>query len=72
MRTEVICINRNEIYSHHRKLTIGKKYLLRDNHSDGCSIYNIDGTSMGLYSKDLFMNLSEYRDKQINKIIKKD
>ncbi len=71
MRTEVICINRNEIYSHHRKLTIGKKYLIKYS-SNGYSVYSVDGTSMGLYSKDLFITLSEYRDKQIKKILKKD
>jgi len=71
---KVICIKRNEFYAHHRKLEIGKTYLLQENISgnlrpDSYYVKSLDGHRLGFYSKQLFMDLEEFRDNQINTIL---
>jgi hypothetical protein len=65
---KVICIKRNEFYAHHRKLEIGKTYLLQEN-MNGIYINSAYIQSLGFYPKDFFMSLEEFRDNQIDKIL---
>ena len=64
---KVICIK-----STNSKLEVGKTYLQTNNRLDVRStvfIQNLDGGYVGFYPKEYFMDLEEWREKQIDKIL---
>jgi hypothetical protein len=64
----VICIKRDDSFSHHRKLTIGGKYYCTELR-DALSIYDLNENRIGSYSKELFVDIDIYREQQINEIL---
>lgn len=65
---KVICIKSNN-----SNLEVGKTYLQTNNRLDARStvfIQNLDGGYLGFYPKEYFMTLEEWREKQINEILK--
>ena len=68
---KVICVKKSEIYEHHRKLQIGKQYLLQENF-DSVYIRNLDGSNLGFYPKDFFMCLDEWRNQKLNTLFDLD
>jgi hypothetical protein len=66
----VICINIDNRYKHHRKLKVGQKYLQRDTGLDSTwYIKELGGTSLGFFSRDLFITIDESRNNKINEIL---
>jgi hypothetical protein len=71
---KVICIEKFldlEEYLGVEKLEMGKVYLLKNNLSflPTAMIKNLDGSLVGFYPKEYFMDLEEFRDNQIDKIL---
>lgn len=72
MKKIVICINKNDKYEHHRKLTIGGKYLSDNSfiNKTALCIYDVLDNYIGYYNKENFIGIDEYRDNKIEKIFK--
>ena len=69
----VRCVKINPIHVHHRKLTVGEWYEASTfksigHLSDTYSIYK-DGESIGMFYKELFITLAEWREDQIDSIL---
>lgn len=65
---KVICIS-----GLNYKLEVGKIYLQTNNRLDARSTVftqNLDGKYIGFFPKEYFMDLEEWREKQINEILK--
>jgi hypothetical protein len=55
------------------QLEVGKIYTSTKNHLNfrpTVFIQNLDGSHVGFYPKEYFMDLEEWREKQINEILK--
>ena len=66
------CI-RIDDFKHHRKLKMGQSYHGVKNTSEflgGWNIYDLNGNHIGYYHGYQFVEIDEYRDEQIDKILK--
>ncbi len=71
---EVVCIAKDERFKYHRKLIIGGRYLASKNDDSSIIILGLVGSVsndyfIGYYSPDMFVDVSEFRDEQLNKLL---
>ena len=68
---KVTCVGFNSNYKHHWKLIIGEVYdgYADSNMTDTYTIYK-DKLYIGRYDKKWFISLQEWRDKQIDDILR--
>jgi hypothetical protein len=68
----MICFKINPEFNHHKKLRIGKRYLIQKNNDKEFVAYNEeDGSYIGFFPSENFISIDEFRDYKINKLIRK-
>jgi hypothetical protein len=69
IKFKFICVNRNEFYTHQRKINIGEVYLGHFVKSDSVAIYTDSEEFIGFYDLCNFVKLDEMRNRKINEIL---